>query len=108
MQNIKFSYLYRDYGNNKVHGEVIFSNPENLSPEFIAAELKKRFMDEIWFIPSLMKIPHLFFEDYAYDPELDHPYNEFSGIEGADEKATDGRDVSELIKSDVENYWWRT
>ncbi len=33
--NIQFNYIYRDAGNYKVFGYVVFANPQELSLEFI-------------------------------------------------------------------------
>lgn len=87
--NIKLHYLYRDYGNNKVYGSIIFSNPKQLAASYIKAQLEKKLMDETWFKPELMNIPRLTFENYPYNPELDHPYNELYRIEPTAEQPTD-------------------
>jgi len=93
--NIKFSYLYRDAGNYKIFGEVIFNNPENLSIEKIENEVKNNLIDRAYFVPLALEIPVLVFDDY--DKELDHDWNEFEILEITKEKATDKRSMIEFI-----------
>jgi hypothetical protein len=50
--NVKFNYLYRDGGNFKSWGEVIFSNLENLPVNEIEAKLINAFLPDNQFIAS--------------------------------------------------------
>jgi hypothetical protein len=77
--NIKFSYTYRDAGNNKIHGFVVFSNPENLSIDEIGKKISENLIDSLYFYPERINIPSLFFEKYSR--ELDSSWNEFEGVE---------------------------
>jgi hypothetical protein len=79
LNNIKFSYLYRDYGNYKLFGETIFSNPENISLSEIDARIKAKLIDGEYFNPEAWGIPRLSFENYI--PEQDHDWHEFEGVE---------------------------
>lgn len=45
LNNIRFSYLYRDYGNYKLFGETVFSNPEKLSLTEIEDQIKSKLID---------------------------------------------------------------
>ncbi len=73
--NLKFNYLYRDAGNYKQFGFVIFSNPHDLTPEQATEKLLPNLIDEEFFDPLIVNIPLL--EKYDFDPELDHGWYEF-------------------------------
>ncbi|MDP1800854.1 MAG: hypothetical protein Q8L81_05850 [Bacteroidota bacterium] len=96
MKNIKFNYLYRDAGNYKTYGFIIFKNPEKLSLPFIEKEIRKRLIDSEFFEPSKFKIPHLVNKDFVYNNDLDHSWNEFESIEETDENPS-SRSINELI-----------
>ena len=95
--NIKFNYLYRDAGNYKVAGFVIFKNPEKLQFDFIENEIPKHLIDSEFFDPYRIKIPRLKHLDFPYDPELDHSWNEFSSIEMTEEPANDERSIQTFL-----------
>lgn len=84
MQNIKFSYLYRDAGNYKQFGHVIFSNPNNIDIDYIGHNLKANLIDEEYFFADTLNIPPLFFYQTNAD---DHLWHEFQNIEVTIEKA---------------------
>ena len=44
---VKFNYLYRDAGNYKSWGELIFSNPDGLNLKEIDRQLRMKFIQEI-------------------------------------------------------------
>jgi hypothetical protein len=46
VNNIRFSYLYRDGSNFKSWGEVIFSNPEGLAVNEIETKLIRAFLPD--------------------------------------------------------------
>jgi hypothetical protein len=52
VNNIKFNYLYRDGGNFKSWGKVIFSNPEKLTLNEIEIKLLNAFLPNKQFIAS--------------------------------------------------------
>jgi hypothetical protein len=95
-KNTKLNYLYRDAGNYKTHGHVIFSNPDNLSVEKIEKEFRKQLIDSEFFDPDELKIPRLKHEAFSYDPELDHSWNEFDSFKETDEQITMGQNISEF------------
>lgn len=80
--NIRFSYLYRDAGNFKNFGEVIFSNPNETLLDDLSARLKLALLDEMYFDAYAVGLPELFFDDY--DEELDHDWHEFELLEYVD------------------------
>ena len=65
--NIRFSYLYRDYGNYKLFGATIFSNPENLSVSEIEVRIKAKLIDGEFFNPEEWGISRLKFENYDHE-----------------------------------------
>jgi hypothetical protein len=85
--NIRFSYLYRDAGNFKNWGEVVFRNPLNIPLEDLAKQLRQSLLDEKYFDAFSVSVPELFFDDY--DEELDHEWHEFECLEQFDGAPTD-------------------
>lgn len=85
MLNIKFNYLYRDAGNYKLYGSVIFSNPNNLSLAEVESKIRARLIDGEFFNPDKWSIPRLAFEEH--DRELDHDWHEFESVELTNESA---------------------
>ena len=72
--NVAFEYLYRDAGNSKNWGEVVFSNPNDIAIGAIIAEAQDALIDGCYFIAEQARVPVLHFGDY--DPELDHGWHE--------------------------------
>ncbi len=99
MRNIKFNYLYRDAANNKTHGFIVFSNPGNLTVDFIDKEIKNSLIDSEFFDPSEINVPRLIHKDYSYDPELDHAWNQFESIEETEGNADDGRNIEDFLQT---------
>ena len=93
--NIRFSYLYRDYGNYKLFGETIFSNPENLSLSEIDARIKARLIDGEFFNPEKWGIDRLKFENHDY--EQDHDWHEYGGIGITEDIASNDRTIAKFI-----------
>ena len=89
MSNIKFNYLYRDGANYKSWGEVVFTNPDQLTVEEIELRLIDAFLPDSLFIASQISIPERFlFLDGKFTKQ-DHCYHEFDTIEICEEKSTD-------------------
>lgn len=57
--NVRFEYLYRDAGNFKNWGEVIFSNPLNFNIKFIALMAEKILIEQPYFVAINAGIPDL-------------------------------------------------
>jgi hypothetical protein len=95
--NVLFEYLYRDAGNYKNWGNVIFSNPQNESIEDLILRLRLHLIDETYFVAKKARVPDLHFNDY--DEELDHGWHEFDSLECTSESPTDvaGRDINQFI-----------
>jgi hypothetical protein len=96
LNNIKFSYLYRDYGNYKLFGETIFSNPENISLPEIETRIREHLIDGEFFSPEKWGIPRLSFE--KYNNEQDHDWHEYEGLEMTKDEAAENLSISDLLK----------
>lgn len=95
--HIKFEYLYRDAGNNKIWGEIVFSNLNQYDLESLKTMITKNLIENEFFIAKTSKLPPLRFE--KIDGELDHDYYEFASISETTEQVNDSlnRDITEFI-----------
>ncbi len=95
--NILFSYLYRDAGNFKNFGTVVFANANQASLEKLNALIKQKLIDEMYFDAFNASVPSLFFDDY--DEELDHDWHEFECVSEVETLPNDahGRDIDAFI-----------
>lgn len=96
MPNIKLSYLYRDAGNYKNFGEVIFANPSNVSLEKVTELLKQKLIDGQWFYARDYGLPNLHFD--KWNEELDHGFHEFEGMEYTDDPPSVSISLYRFIK----------
>jgi hypothetical protein len=94
--NIQLSYLYRDAGNYKLFGQVIFRNPEKLSPEIIKSKLHAQLIDGEFFDAEKWGLPVLQFE--YYHPDMDHLWHEIEKIEYTSSENSDIRTIAEFIR----------
>ncbi len=78
MPNIRFDYMYRDGGNNKNHGEAVFTNRSSLPLDQIKRRVRAALQDGEHFIAWQIKLDELFFETPSGD---DHPWHEYAGVE---------------------------
>lgn len=97
--NIRFEYLYRDAGNFKNWGEVIFSNPNNIDAGFTSSMAEQVLIERIYFVASKADIPDLHFSEYI--EEVDHGWHEFHSFTLTDDAPNDllGRNIEEFISS---------
>lgn len=92
-------YLYRDAGNYKNWGEVVFANPNCVpvsdAEKLVAAELFER----QYFLAESVGLPDLHFPNHNL--ELDHGWHEFHAFAETDEipDDTQGRNIEQLIES---------
>jgi len=93
--NIRFNYLYRDAGNYKEFGEIIFTNQDSKRLKEIELAIRKNLIEGEFFIPEKWNVPRLSFENYL--PELDHDYHEFESVEVTDENLTENKDISAFL-----------
>lgn len=99
--NVTFSYLYRDGGNCKQVGAVVFRNPDMLGIEEIAERIMASLDDEQWFIADQINVPEAFlFPRYEVN-ENDHCWHEFSDVYTTQDEPTDKRTIAEFL-ADVE------
>jgi len=103
MSNIKFVYLYRDGANYKSWGEVVFTNPDQLTLDEIENRLVDAFLQDKLFIAHQIFIPEKFLFVSGKSTKFDHCYHEFDAAEICEEKPTDNlnRSVTDFLK-DVE------
>jgi hypothetical protein len=97
--NIEFEYLYRDCGNFKNYGKVVFANRHNLSAKEIHEKILSTGMPEPFFRASGLGLPDLYFKDFPYDPELDHELHEYHRAAETKEPTNDAgeRDITDLV-----------
>jgi hypothetical protein len=97
--NLKFNYLYRDAGNYKEWGSVVFSNPKQIDIKQIENQIKEKLIETDFFIAKDWGIPSLCFAEW--DDDMDHIFHEFDSIELTSENPDDkfNRSISIFIKS---------
>jgi hypothetical protein len=95
--NVCFEYLYRDAGNYKLWGEVVFTNKQGLTIDKIEEKIRRLLIDNEYFEAEKIGIPVLRFE--IHDPELDHQLHEFVRVTAPSVQAGEsGRhDIGDLI-----------
>jgi len=103
--NIQFNYKYRDAGNYKVFGYVVFSNPNEYSLEFIESKLRASLIDSEFFDPKDWELPRLKFDDWV--PDLDHTWNEYESVEYTSEPPTQEKSITKFLEfvSKVSRYF---
>ena len=99
IMNIEFRYMYRDMGNFKNYGEVVFGNRFNRSPDEIRKQIFRCLGSGLIFKASALRIPALFFKDFPYDPQLDHEMHEFFEVSETELPASDAeqRDIADML-----------
>jgi hypothetical protein len=97
--NIRFEYLYRDAGNFKNWGEVVFSNPNEVPADAAALMAEKVLIDHAYFVAGRAGVPDLHFSEC--NEELDHSWHEAHAFLSTDEQPTDAwtRNIEEFIES---------
>jgi hypothetical protein len=98
MANIKFEYLYRDEGNYKTFGEVIFSNPDSLSLNFVRNFIESHLIEGAWFEPDKWGIPRFSFHQHNPFGIHDYIWYEFEQLSYTNTNA-DGPLINELLKN---------
>ena len=81
MYNVKFIYLYRDGGNYKKWGHVVFRNPDELSCDFITKAMREAFMQDRLFIAHQIRVPDSFLYTRGEANSDDHCYHEFDKVQ---------------------------
>jgi hypothetical protein len=89
MNNVKFNYLYRDAGNYKKWGKVVFSNPNKLTLEWMTKNLQQAFSQECLFNAGQIRIPECFLFAKGHATTDDHCFHEFDTVELSLESPSD-------------------
>jgi hypothetical protein len=99
MDNVGFTYLYRDGGNYKQWGRVVFSNRDRLSSGAVEKELRLAFLQDGLFIASQIRVPEIFLYAGGVFSFDDHCYHEFDGARPTSESADDmhGRSITDFL-----------
>src|SRR5258708_20408178 len=99
MKNIKFNYLYRDAGNYKKWGNVVFANSDYLNIGAIAEALQGSFLADGLFVAHQICIPEVFLSAEDGITEDDHCFHEFDTVEVSSEIPNDThhRSIKEFI-----------
>jgi hypothetical protein len=97
--NVRFEYLYRDAGNFKNWGEVVFSNPHNINSILVVAMAEKVLIDQAYFVATKADVPDLHFKEH--DEQLDHGWHEFHACQPTEDAPNDpqGRNIEKFIDS---------
>ncbi|WP_228236016.1 hypothetical protein [Allomuricauda sp. M10] len=93
--NLKFEYLYRDAGNYKQFGELVFSNPNNLSAEEADLKLRAKLIDKEYFYPSQVGVPKFDQSDFEFDSE----WYEFSRFSLTNQNLTESISIETFISN---------
>jgi len=99
MSNVEFSYLYRDGGNYKKFGRIVFSNSEQIECDAIQKALTAEFLEEGLFIADQIRVPEVFLFANGQLSFDDHCYHEFDAVRATDEQPSDlhRRTISEFV-----------
>ena len=90
--NIQFEYLYRDSGNYKNWGQLVFANPQNISVESLKRKAAKFLIEQLYFVAEKARIPDLHFDEF--DTAVDHAWHEYYSFEPTNTLPTDALDRS--------------
>ena len=95
--NICLNYLYRDYGNFKNWGEVVFANKNNFEPKLLEQNVREKLIDGEFFVAEKAGLKKLNFPEHI--KELDHDWHEFHSFEYTEENVNDenDRDIDDFI-----------
>ena len=92
------NYLYWDGGNYKSRGEVIFSNPADLTQSTILLELERALTGGLFIAHQIRLQEVLLYLDGDLTPD-DHCFHEFDSVKATTEEPNDrfGRTISEFL-----------
>jgi len=97
--NVRFEYLYRDAGNFKNWGELVFSNPHNINVDRVKSIAANVLIDQAYFVANKANVPDLHFKEY--NDQLDHGWHEVHAFAPTEEAPNDPhkRNIEEFIES---------
>lgn len=95
--NICMEYVYRDAGNFKLYGEVVFSNTNDMVPEEVEAKIRALLIDQEFFVAKMVAITPLTFANR--DDDLDHDWHTFACVKATVITVNDVwmRDIQDFI-----------
>ena len=93
--NIRFNYLYRDGGNYKQFGYVVFSNTLQKPLPVIDEIITSNLIDGLWFYADKWHLKDL--HKFLWDNNLDHNWHEYESIEECEENVTNG-DIAAFLQ----------
>jgi len=96
--NILFGYLFRDDGNYKTFGEVVFSNQNNVRLDLVLLFIEARLIEGTWFNPDLWLIPRFSFHKINAFGIDDYLWYEFDGIASKANNTKVIMDISDWLK----------
>lgn len=94
--NVMFSYMYRDAGNFKQYGEVIFANPGQLPRQPAEEAIRRVLIDGQFFVPTNWSIPLIY--GFAFDPDRDHSWYEYTELSCTEAPPTDERTLQQFLE----------
>jgi len=91
--------MYRDGGNYKKRGRVVFSNPDQLDNGSVESALRLAFLEDGLFIASQIRVPEVFLYAGGQLSSDDHCYHEFDWVSPTASSGDDahGRSISEFL-----------
>lgn len=97
--NIKFNYLYRDAGNYKEFGSVVFTVANQTDLGCLDRKIRDALIDREFFVAGAVNVPNL--QKLPWDDEIDHSWHEYEGLEFTNEPCDDHaqRDIDTFVSS---------
>lgn len=92
---IRFNYLYRDAGNYKQYGHLIFSNSNNLTLREVEDRIRAALIDGEFFNARQWGLPEL--RGFEWDDDLDHEWHEYVSVEYVEEGTIEGSAIEEFL-----------
>jgi hypothetical protein len=89
LANVEFRYLYRDGGNYRRRGSVVFSNREGLDIDSAAEKLRQAFLPDGLFIARQVRVPEVFLYARGKFTGDDHCYHEFDELTSTNKAVND-------------------
>lgn len=99
MASIKFEYLYRDEGNYKEYGEVIFSNPNEIPQHVIQRIIEENLIEGSWFDPDEWGIPRFSYHEVSLYGINDFLWYEFVEVSTISNTIASDRKIDDLLIS---------
>ena len=96
--NVCFEYFYRDSGNFKTFGDVVFQNKQGLNVSDVEEEIRQNLIDQQFFYTEEIQIESLLTPEAVTD--VDPTWHEFQSLTETDQKVNDiaNRDICDVIK----------